>query len=290
VARLGSDLAALVATLDSPLVAATAVTGLPARARGRATFRLRLADGRVLKGRRLDAVADAERIQRVVTALGRPELPRILARRGAALLEEWLDGASLGRATPAPGFVGRCGALLGAIHATPADPARWGAGSVEPARHRAGLLWTLDGLVRDGVLPAATAAELQALADAHLPPAVAVGFVHRDFCGENLVRGPDGEPRVVDSGNVGIDAYDLDLARTWYRWPLTAAGRRAFDAGYARHRALAGYQAHFPFWAVSVLADATLFRVRARAPGWRAPLRRLERLLRHAARGHAGVR
>lgn len=287
-ARFGPDLAALVAALDSPLIAATAVTGLPARALGRATFRLTLADGRVLKGRRLDAVADAERIHAVVAALGRPELPRVVARGGAALLEEWLDGAPLGRAVPAAGFVARCGGLLGAIHATPADPARWGAGAAPPGRYRAGLAWSLDGLVADGVLRAAVAAELRALADAHLPAAVATGFVHRDFCGENIVRGPGGRPRVVDSGNVGVDAYDLDLARTWYRWRLPAAARRAFETGYGERRDLGSYRAHFAFWAVAVLADAALFRVRARAPGWRIPLRLLEGLLRAPTPEHAG--
>ncbi len=297
-AQLGPDLTALVSRLGAPIAEALPITGLPARRLSRATFRLTLADGRVLKGRRLDSAADGDRIRTIVARLGRPELPRILACGGSALVEEWIVGEPLGRRVPDVAFLGRCGGLLGTIHTTPVDAE---AASVSPSAtlvpmahprrrpeleaHHARIEWTVGELLRDGVVSAAVAADLRAVARGHLPTEIATGFVHRDFCRENIVRGPSGNLFIVDSDSVGIDAYDLDLARTWYRWPLPPAARRAFDAGYREHRHPGGYVAHFPFWAVAVLTDAALFRARACTPGWRVPLHRLERLLRDLRRG-----
>src|SRR5689334_17694078 len=80
--------------------------------------RLALADGRVLKGRRLDSPADADRIRTVVARLDRPELPRIVGHRGAALLEEWVVGEPASQSRADVAFIERCGGILGAIHTT----------------------------------------------------------------------------------------------------------------------------------------------------------------------------
>jgi hypothetical protein len=103
----------------------------------------------------------------------------------------------------------------------------------------------------------------------------------------SIVRGADGRPYVVDSGNVGVDALDLDLARTWYRWPMAAAERRAFENGYLEHRQTASFSTHFPFWAIAVLTDAALFRARARTHARSLPLRRLQQLVPKLRRGNA---
>lgn len=282
---LGTDLSALIATLGTRVVESRPITGLRSRTFTRATFRLTLADGRVLKGRRLDSPADADRIRTVVARLGRPELPRIVAHRGAALLEEWIVGEPAGQFGADVGFIERCGGVLGAIHLTPPEtPPVHPETRPEPAAHYGRVECAIAELLHLGVLSARVAADLRTVAREHLPTEIAVGFVHRDFCGVNIVRGPDGAPFVIDSGSVGVDAIEFDLARTWYRWPLRSAQRRAFDAGYRAHRPRATGTGQFPFWAVAVLSEATLFRVRARAVGWRLPLRRLERLLRDLRR------
>lgn len=282
---LGPDLSALVATLGTNVVESLPITGLRSRTFNRATFRLTLADGRVLKGRRLDSPADADRIRTVVTRLGRPELPRIIAHRGAALLEEWIVGEPAVRARADVAFIERCGGVLAVIHRTPLEtPLLQSETRAEPAAHYDRIECAIAELLKLGVLPARVAADLRTVAREHLPTEIAVGFVHRDFCGENIVRGPGGAPFVVDSGSVGVDAIEFDLARTWYRWPLPSAQRRAFDAGYRAQRHRAGGREQFPFWAVAVLSEATLFRIRARSAGWRVPMRRLERFLRDRRR------
>jgi hypothetical protein len=302
-AQLGPDLTALVAGLGVPVVEASPITGLAARTLSRATFRLTLADGRMLKGRRLDAAADADRIRTIVTSLARPEMPRIVACGGTALLEEWIAGVPLGRRVPDVAFLVRCGRILGAIHKTPVDasaervsrytaPAPLTGPERRPTAeaHHTRIDWAVGELLRDGLVRAAVAADLRAVARAHRPVEIATSFVHRDFCRENIVRTPGGHPSVVDSGSVGIDACDFDLARTWYRWPLPPDARLAIDAGYRECRPSDAYAAHFPFWAVAVLTDAALFRARAGTPGSRVPLRHLGRLLQDLRRGDARLR
>jgi hypothetical protein len=291
-AQLGPELDALVARLQAALIEVLPITGLAAPGSNRATFRLTFADGRVLKGRRLDAAADASRINAIVGALARPELPRVVAWGGTALLEEWIEGEPLAAVIPDLSFVEQCGRILGAIHATPFD-ATWGkASGAGPAQadrvevYRSHVEWTIGELLRDGVLSAAVAVELRAIVRDHVPRDASTGFVHGDFCGENIVRRADGEPSVVDSGSLGIGAHDFDLARTWYRWPLPDAHWRAFGVGYRTSRAMERYMTHFPFWCVTVLTDAALFRYRARTAGWRIPLRRLERVFESLRGGH----
>lgn len=281
---LGTDLSALIETLGTRVVESLPITGLRSRTFTRATFRLTLADGRVLKARRLDSPADADRIRTVVARLGRPELPRIVAHRGAALLEEWIVGEPAGQSRADLAFIERCGGVLGTIHTTPLEtPQVHPETRPEPAAHYDRVECAIAELLRLGVLSAGVAAALRTVAREHLPTEIAFGFVHRDFCGVNIVRGPGGAPFVIDSGSVGVDAIEFDLARTWYRWPLRSTQRRAFDAGYRAHRHRAGGTEQFPFWAVVVLSEATLFRIRART-GWRVPLRRLERLVRDLRR------
>lgn len=282
-ARLGPDLAALVREVSVPLVRAVRITGLPSRVLARATFRLDFLDGRRLKGRRLDGQADAERIATLAGLLGLPALPRVLARRGAALLEEWVPGASLDRRRPDRETLRRAGVLLGAIHRA----GRRGLGShpappgiaPSPAERLAAIDQGLGALARAGVLSAAAAGRLADAAHRHAPSRPATGIIHRDFCAENLVVDRAGRPHAVDSGTLALDALDFDLARTWYRWPMTSAARAAFEVGYATHRSLRSYRTHFPFWGIAVLVDAAVFRHQARTPGRRAPLRRLAELL-----------
>jgi aminoglycoside phosphotransferase (APT) family kinase protein len=154
--------------------------------------------------------------------------------------------------------------------------------------YRSRAEWTIAALTSDGILSAGSAAAIRALMDVHAPARVALRYTHGDFCAENLVRRPGG-PAIVDNGSVGIQAVDFDLARTWYRWPMRASQRRAFDAGYRTAYATGQSTAAFPFWALLVLTEATLFRARAGADGWRWPLSRLERLLRDRRRRDAAA-
>ena len=275
----GRDLWALIRAAGAPLRSGWVLTTLPSPTVAHASLRLTLADGRTVKGRRVERPDQAARMAAIVAGLDPRAFPRILARRGAALLEEWVDGRRL-PARPGLDVIERAGALLAAVHRTP-PPAGLGVhGPPDPPRRLALLLRQADELERRGALSAALARQARAVAEAAAPRTCATGVIHRDFCAENLVLDRAGRLHVVDNETLQIGAYDFDLARTWYRWPLGPRGRAAFLCGYQRRRSLRSYLAHFPFWAVGVLVDTALYRVRAGTAHPEVPLRRLRALVR----------
>lgn len=284
--RLGPDLAALVADVGVPLAAASRITGLPSRLLTRATFRLDFGDGRRLKGRRLDTPDDAERVATLAACVDAPAVTRVVSRRGAALLEEWVSGVALHRRRLGEDDLRRSGALLGAIHAAAGPAGPWTAAPPSPEQRLASADADLVELARLELLVPAVVDRLREALRRHAPVRQAVGVIHRDFAPENIVVDADGTLHVVDNETLTVDAYDFDLARTWYRWPMTPAARQAFEAGYATVRGLDGYRAHFPFWAVAVLSEAALFRHRAQTRGQHVPLRRVGEVLALLDRGH----
>jgi aminoglycoside phosphotransferase (APT) family kinase protein len=139
-------------------------------------------------------------------------------------------------------------------------------------------------LVSLGALSSASARQARRQLRDHVPAHVAAGIIHRDFCAQNIVRTPDGRLCVVDNETIRVDSPEFDLARTWYRWPMTPLQWEAFLAGYRGRRDPASFLRNFPFWTIAVLADTALFRLRARTPGASLPVRRLDALLRQLER------
>jgi aminoglycoside phosphotransferase (APT) family kinase protein len=234
----------------------------------------------VVKARRLNSVEEAERVERLSRFLDPRCFPKVLARRGAALLTEWAHGTPLGSTADKAALFRRAGSVQATMHcrALPAGLLR--AARVSEAGRETRLDRGLHELVRFGALPAREARRAWAIALAHVPPRRAVGLVHGDFCAENMVRGVDGRLRIVDNEALSVGACDYDLARTWYRWPMTESQAAAYFDGYAGRRGPDAFVAAFPYWAVMALVDAVVFRVRARTRGARAPLARLAALLR----------
>ncbi len=260
--RLGADLWALVEAQGGQLVAAAPIGTLRSRLRPRAAFRLRLADGRVLKGRRVNDEASAVRVERLSRLLEPRHFPRLLARRGAALLSEWADGMPVPSTDNAADLCRQVGGLQGRLHRLAAS-----ADEISPARERwhhwsRRLEQDLDVLVTSSCIDRATAARAMAMAVRGAPADVDLGLVHGDLCPENLVL-HDGVVRVVDTEDLRIYACDHDLARTWLRWPMGPAERQAYYDGYGQHRSWRGFDEHFTHWAVIVLVESASFRLRA---------------------------
>jgi phosphatidylinositol alpha-1,6-mannosyltransferase len=287
---LGPDLWALVEAQGGRLVAATPIGTLPSPLRARAAFRLRLDDGRVMKGRRLDAVSSAARLERLSGLLDPRHFPRVLGRRGAALLSEWAEGEP--GAGEDPEICRQAGALQGALHGVPVSPEDRRAAQARRERWAERLDRDLSRLVDRRALDGATAARAIVEATAAAPAGADLGLVHGDLCLENIVL-HRGEIRVVDTEALRVDACDHDLARTWYRWPMTAAGRRAYEEGYRERRSPRAFAEHFLHWAVIVLVESAAFRVRSGAGDARLPVARLRALLASrpapAAAGSEGV-
>lgn len=272
--QLGNDLWTLAASGDSSLATVT-VLSRPG-ADGRCTFRLGFADGRTLKGRRCEGENHAERVERLCAYLDRRYFPRVLKRHASALLEEWIVGGPL---AGEPEVFRRGGAILAGIHSTKLpENLRAGALSwVEGSGPR--LCDGLDELVTLKALRAEEAVSARELAGANAPSGLVPGLVHGDLCAENMLIDAEGRMHVVDNESVAVHAPEYDLARTWYRWPMTAAQRAAYEDGYGRSEARTRFDAHFTFWAIVVLVESAAFRLRVGASDPEVPLGRLRPLL-----------
>jgi hypothetical protein len=84
---------------------------------------------------------------------------------------------------------------------------------------------------------------------------------------------------VVDNEGLTLDSHEFDLARTWYRWPMTPTQQRAYAEGYGAHDHSARFADHFLHWALVAVLDSAAYRVRANAASARVPLARLTELL-----------
>jgi Ser/Thr protein kinase RdoA (MazF antagonist) len=251
---LGPDIETLARGRGVALAESEAISTHGAARPARETFRLRFADGTTLKGRRLASADVARRVEAIVARLDPRRFTRVVARHGAALLEEWIDGEPLDRRPPDASHLAWAGATLGTVHAAP-PPDLPGESVAADERLAADLARLVDA----GALAEADAARLRTRAGA-APPAADVTIVHRDLCPENIVVARDGRLVAVDNAAARVGWADEDLARTFYRWPLEAGEGDAFLAAYAAHRDPAAFLAHRAFWMVTALAHAACVR------------------------------
>jgi hypothetical protein len=285
-ARLGPELWALVEAAGAPVVEAVPVTTLPSAGSPRAAFRVTLADGRVLKGRRLATPADVERVARLSSLLDPRHVPPVLARRGSALLTPWIPGRPVGHADRTTGLLRACGRLQAGIHRVPAS-AEIAHLRQRPVDWEGRLDRLLGELVARSALQAGDAREVHRLAAVHAPPAATARVCHTDLCPDNVVVTGAGRLCVVDTEGIAVDAAEYDLARTWYRWPMSPSQQRAYAEGYGAPAHAAAFAAHFLHWALQAVTESAAFRVRRRAAGAHVPLTRLADLVRTHGRGEA---
>ncbi len=271
--RLDPELSELVAGVGAPLIDATLLTRWWSPRYPRAAWQLRFANRRVLKGVRFNSHGVADRVEYLLGPLGDRHFPRIVARRGLAMLLQWIEGAPLSPRRCQADVLRHCGFLHGWIHAQgPGGAPATGPGS-EPD-WGARLEAAAEILARSGML-AHKAGELISQARMHLPRAVARGIGHGDFCAQNLIVQQPDRIYVIDNETLGVDALDWDLARTWYRWPMRPDQWVAYGEGYSQHRGLADFQAHFPYWSVLVLLESAVWHVAKGTGAASIPLRRL---------------
>lgn len=276
--RLGDDLAALVAEVGAPLREAT-----PVSRRGpnndATVFRLRFADGRLCKGSYLNDETHAARVAMLSAVLG-AGAPDLLGCRGAALLCEWVEGATLTAEANDEALLRACGAWQARVHCLqPGDPA--------VAHHRLDsrrrrLERELAELRAAGLLDGDELEALTELAARHAPARCEAGIILGDLCPDNLVRRPSGEPCLIDLETIDLAPVDYDLGRTWYRWPMRAAQRATFLDGYRQHRDPAPFAAHRPFWLLAALASGAAFRQLQRTAEVDVPLAGLRALARRS--------
>jgi hypothetical protein len=277
-APIGAELIDLVEACGARLSGAKELTTLPSPAASRAAWRLELDDGRVLKGRVFPLASDAERFRELQAGLPRPGFPRLLGQSGRAVLLEWAPGEPA-PAEPSPSFLHRCGRLLGQLHRAAVPPDA----EVRLASDATFLPRDLGGELRElaagGALDAEEAEQLATLAERDQPAQAERGLAHLDVSPENVVVGAGGEPWVVDNATLCIAPLDYDLARTFYRWPMSGAERAAFLGGYRELRDPSGFEAARGYWSLCAALQSALLRLRRRSGDLGAPVAALRRLL-----------
>jgi glycosyltransferase involved in cell wall biosynthesis len=255
----GGDVAAIIAATGS--VPATVLRlGTPPFVTGtRGSWRVGLADGRTLKVRSVASTERAAVLSQVTRLTGGLPLAATLARRGTAMLEEWIEGPALDSIDIDRALGEELGSILGRISTT-----GMGNALLAPQRRSvASLLAKLDEafgtLVAAGLVDVGAAERLTARARANAPGPLPSGLVHLDFQARNVVLGSRG-PTLIDNELLDIGILDLDLARTWCLWPMSAATQSAFLRGYARHRPVKEFLLHELFWAIHTVTCSLAYR------------------------------
>jgi Phosphotransferase enzyme family len=276
---LGPDLWTLIDDIGVPVVEAIPITAIPSPGPGRASFRVTLADGRILKGRRVKTATDGDRITRLSALLDGRYFPPVLAHRGCALLTRWVPGSPVSPNRWTSTQMRTCGRLHAGIHQIPFSA------RIAPLPRRL-IDWErrldqlLGELVAGKALEACQAREVCRLAALSAPATASMGVCHTDFCGDNIIITDVGEVCVVDNEGIGVDSYEYDLARTWYRWPMTSTQQRAYAEGYGAHDHAARFSEHFLHWALMAVIDSAVYRMRVHAANAQIPLDRITELLR----------
>jgi Phosphotransferase enzyme family len=225
----------------------------------RLTFRLHFQNGVVLKGRQLTSPRHAAYFDRLVVNLGQDAFSRVIASQREALLEEWVAGESVCDVADNPALIRRCGQWLGRLHTCVAtSPPRPTTSSTDQIR----LAEDIEQLQSSsaGSLLDVTALHSQLLRE--MPRKVQRGVIHKDFCAENLIIRANGAICCIDNLTITRGPYDLDLARTWYRWPLSPADWQTFLDGYAEFRSPAQFQQNFSYWSTRVVLASVAFRLK----------------------------
>jgi aminoglycoside phosphotransferase (APT) family kinase protein len=237
------------------------------------------ADGRSLKVRYYARPTKVREAAALRVGLADDRLPKILLVSGRVVVEEWIDGVSLQHLPLSESRLSQAADLLGALHATRAV----GRLRLPVSRRVRPLLRRADRqlahLVAAGAVRAAERDIIARSLARFAPEDAWAGVTHDDFCAENLVENPFGRVLAVDNEHMGIGFLEFDLARTWYRWPMSVEAWERFQDRYSSWRGPVDGE-NAPFWRLAaVLSGAYVRLVRLGGARIEAPLGKLRELI-----------
>jgi aminoglycoside phosphotransferase (APT) family kinase protein len=268
------DLAWLSGELRAEVVSAESVSPLRGLGHPRTAFCVDLSDGRRVKLRRMSEVGEAAELERLLAALAPIGFPQVIARRARCLVLEWIPGKLLSDERETTEWIDAAGALLGRMHRTrlegdalPAE--RPATAELDRCDSQLAALVTAKQLTRP---------QADAVADAivrNTAERPIHGIVHGDFAPENLVIDTSGALHAIDEEVVRIGILDLDLARTWSRWPMAGHTWVAFLAAYAAASGRSCNDDQLFGWKLRTLVVSAWYRAAFRLRGADAAVARL---------------
>lgn len=226
-----------------------------------ATYCIIFADETRLKARFWRRGSDLQFQTHVHERLSPERFTRILFQSDQSTIENWIDGETIGDSKDTS-MTMEAGRLLGLIHETPPPDLSTHQNHKSIEEYESELIVGLDQLTSFEFIDLPFAKQVHNAAMAAKPGTAEVGLIHRDFCGENLVLS-NNLVCSIDNTTFALGPFDIDLARTWYRWRMPAEQWTAFLEGYSQHRDDTFFRKHGFFWKASVLVQATLMRFRA---------------------------
>lgn len=221
--------------------------------RGRYTFLSEGEDGSRVKVRYLVTSEAARKLEELRSGL-EPAFAPVLHRRGAVLVERWVEGRPLSTEEAEARAEG-AGALLGRLHA------RTVADGIPAEQSTAGYLERAEadlGELREAGRLSEEEADSLLAALGRLDPGLFRGvLVHRDFCPENFILDSAGRLCVVDNEWFEIGAAGFDLGRTFHRWPMPE--QEVWSRFLAGYRSACAEPEALDFWTIA----STLFGARS---------------------------
>jgi streptomycin 6-kinase len=282
---LGEDFAEIVSRIGSELREVVPLTRLTFREKRSGCYRVRFADGRVFKYRSMVSAKRAKTVEHLISRIGSPSIPRVLDRCGTGLLIEFVDGHPARRSDQTHELLVETAGLQGKIHRTAVADLLAGTPQLDIAEVIEKLAQRIQRLVAQQAITEREAEELTELAMSEVPQASEIGVIHCDYCAENLLVSEAVGFYIVDNELIQIGGLDHDLARTWYRWPMSPAERAVYWESYRRHRDPSSFSAFFLFWSINVLVSSALLRVEGGTDRAAVPIRKLGLLARRAQSG-----
>lgn len=273
----GSDILEAVRKLGAGIDTVEGITRLRAPGRRHASFRLKLTDGRTVKGRRFKSAERRESVTALYPLLEGLPLSRILSVHGAATIEEWIHGSPVEPGELGTELIHDLASILGTLHSRSVSR------GISPTQTR-GMDWhsgrlrnQLTQLVDLDQIGSETARKLFDRAMDSQATGLENGIIHTDFHPRNMVMKQDGEIWIIDNEGIRLGALDYDVARCWRQWPMTRAQRDIFCKAYRDFRSLDSFLAHQEFWSICTLVHSARIHLRHRQPS-HCFLERLEQL------------
>ena len=119
------------------------------------------------------------------------------------------------------------------------------------------------------------------------PGRARIGLVHLDFAFHNFVIDPAGGLRLVDNEAMTVDAFDYDLARSWYRNAVAPETWAQFENEYRSAGGAGARDESAGFWRIAAVVEGAVTRLDVDPDRADMPLDRL-RAMAAELRGHAG--